>query len=124
MKQVFIKSVVRVVARDGLGKATTKAIATEAKLNEAYIYQCFSNKDELLSEAFYLEDKNFAQYLREALPVMRTRGDLLERPGVSAMDRQLEVRAGEGRRLLLLSSVLLFCPVPDTCIRYASEVLS
>ena len=74
MKQVFIKSVVRVVARDGLCKATTKAIATEAKLNEAYIYQCFSNKDELLSEAFYLEDKNFAQYLREALPVMRTKG--------------------------------------------------
>lgn len=38
MRQVFIDSAVRVVARDGLEKTTTKAIASEAKLNEAYIY--------------------------------------------------------------------------------------
>ena len=36
-RQVFIDSAVRVVARDGLEKTTTKAIASEAKLNEAYI---------------------------------------------------------------------------------------
>lgn len=36
MRQVFIDSAVRVVARDGLEKTTTKAIASEAKLNEAY----------------------------------------------------------------------------------------
>lgn len=53
MRQVFIDSAVRVVARDGLEKATTKAIAAEAGLNEAYIYKCFAGKDELLSEAFY-----------------------------------------------------------------------
>lgn len=93
MKQVFIKSVVRVVARDGLGKATTKVIATEAKLNEAYIYQCFSNKDELLSEAFYLEDKNFVQYLHEALPVMRTKG-------ISWRDRVYQLWIGSWRYML------------------------
>lgn len=38
MRQVFIDSAVRVVARDGLEKTTTKAIASEAKLNEAYIF--------------------------------------------------------------------------------------
>lgn len=38
MRQVFIDSAVRVVARDGMEKTTTKAIASEAKLNEAYIY--------------------------------------------------------------------------------------
>lgn len=37
MRQVFIDSAVRVVARDGMEKTTTKAIASEAKLNEAYI---------------------------------------------------------------------------------------
>lgn len=46
MRQVFIDSAVRVVARDGLEKTTTKAIASEAKLNEAYmdmlIHQVFS----------------------------------------------------------------------------------
>ena len=51
MKQTFMMSAVRVIARDGLVKATTKAIAAEAGLNEALIYRCFSSKNELLSEA-------------------------------------------------------------------------
>lgn len=71
MKQHFIKSVVRVVAKYGLEKTTTKAIAAEAKLNEAYIYKCFSGKDELLWEALHMEDVNFAVLLHETLPVMQ-----------------------------------------------------
>ena len=43
MKQTFMMSAVRVIARDGLVKATTKAIAAEAGLNEAFIYRCFSS---------------------------------------------------------------------------------
>lgn len=70
MRQAFINSAVRVVARDGIEKTTTKAIAAEAKLNEAYIYKCFSGKDELLGEALRMEDENFAELLRETLPVM------------------------------------------------------
>lgn len=41
MKQIFMESAVHVVARDGLENATTKAIAAQAGLNEAYIYKCF-----------------------------------------------------------------------------------
>lgn len=70
MKQRFIESAVRVVAKDGPEKATTKAIAAEAKLNEAYIYKCFSGKDELLKAALRMEDANFAVLLRETLPIM------------------------------------------------------
>ena len=61
---------VRVVTRDGMEKATTKAIAAEAKLNEAYIYKCFSNKDELLSAALHMEDVRLANLLQKTLPVM------------------------------------------------------
>lgn len=64
MRQVFIDSAVRVVARDGMEKTTTKAIASEAKLNEAYIYKCFSGKDELLSAALHMEDVNFATFCK------------------------------------------------------------
>lgn len=71
MKQLFIDSAVHVVARDGLEKTTTKAIARQAKLNEAYIYKCFSGKDELLSLALQMEDKNFAEFLYETLPIMK-----------------------------------------------------
>ena len=70
MKQAFMESAVRVVARDGMEKATTKAVAAEAKLNEAYIYKCFSNKDELLSAALHMEDVRFANLLQKTLPVM------------------------------------------------------
>lgn len=74
MKQAFMASAVRVVARDGMEKATTKAIAAEAKLNEAYIYKCFANKDELLSAAFLMEDVRFANFLQKTLPVMHMPG--------------------------------------------------
>lgn len=70
MKQVFLKSAVRVVARDGIEKATTKAIAKEAHLNEAYIYKCYSGKDELLKDALIMEDRGFADMLYENLPIM------------------------------------------------------
>lgn len=62
-KQAFIEGTVRVVARDGLDKTTTKAIATEAGLSEAYIYRCFESKEALLCAAFHMEDVAFA-YVR------------------------------------------------------------
>jgi len=74
MRQVFIDSAVRVVARDGMEKTTTKAIASEAKLNEAYIYNCFSGKDDLLSAALHMEDVNFANLLQKTLPIMHMPG--------------------------------------------------
>lgn len=70
MQQVFKDAAVRVVARDGLDKVTTKAIAREAKLNEAYIYKCFENKDDLLNEALNMEDANFAVLQEELFPVI------------------------------------------------------
>lgn len=70
MKQLFLKSAVHVVAQEGLDKVTTKAIAKEANLNEAYIYKCYSGKDELLNEALHMEDENFATLLHQLLPVM------------------------------------------------------
>ena len=69
-REAFIESTVRIVARDGLDKTTTKAIATDAGLNEAYIYRCFENKEDLLRAAFHMEDLNFAHFLKETLPVM------------------------------------------------------
>lgn len=53
-KQAFIESAIRVVAREGLDKATTKAIAADAGLNEAYIYRCFESKEAMLRDAFHM----------------------------------------------------------------------
>lgn len=70
MKQTLIASAVRVVARDGLENTTTKAIALEAKRNEAYIYKCFASKEELLAAALHQEDINFSNFIMEMLPIM------------------------------------------------------
>ena len=69
-KQAFIEGTVRVVARDGLDKTTTKAIATEAGLSEAYTYRCFESKEALLCAAFHIEDV----YKRQTLPFIRRIG--------------------------------------------------
>ena len=90
MRQVFIDSAVRVVARDGLEKTTTKAIASEAKLNEAYIYKCFSGKDDLLCGTSHggcelcqpsAKDASYHAYA----------GALLERAGVYPLEKELGV---------------------------------
>lgn len=70
MKRLFQKSTVRVAARDGLEKVTTKAIAKEAGLNEAYIYKCYSGKSELLNETLHMEDHDFAELIYAELPIM------------------------------------------------------
>ena len=88
MRQVFIDSAVRVVARDGLEKTTTKAIASEAKLNEAYIYKCFSGKDDLLSAALHMEDVNFANLLKDASCYAHA-GALMERAGLYPLEEKL-----------------------------------
>lgn len=102
MRQVFIESAVRVVARDGMEKTTTKAIAAEAKLNEAYIYKSFSGKDDLLSAALHMEDVNFVDLLQKTLPVMHT-------PGLSWEERLY---------ILWKKSWGFMLEKPDDCIFY------
>lgn len=71
IRQAFIQSAIHVVARQGLVKATTKAIAAAAGLNEAYIYKCFKGKDELLAAALWKLDDGLARHLSETFPIMR-----------------------------------------------------
>lgn len=71
IRQAFIQSAIHVVARQGLVKATTKAIAAAAGLNEAYIYKCFKGKDELLAAALWKLDEGLVRHLSETFPIMR-----------------------------------------------------
>lgn len=71
MKRAFMDSTIRVVARNGLEKTSTKAIANDAGLNEAYIYKCFDGKEQLLAETMMDADEKHYMYLQDALSVMR-----------------------------------------------------
>ena len=70
MRIALLHSTIVVVARDGLENATTKAIATNASVNEAYIYRIFESKESLLHETFVYLDKELVARLLVHLPVM------------------------------------------------------
>ena len=51
-RQSLIDGTIRVIARDGLDKATTKQISAETSINEAYIYRCFKDKEDMFAKTF------------------------------------------------------------------------
>ena len=64
------EATVRVVARDGLDKTTTKSIALEAGVNEVYIYRLFAGKEDLLHATFKMLDQELADVILHHLPLM------------------------------------------------------
>lgn len=69
-RELLIDAAIRVVARDGLDRATTKAIAAAAACNEVYIYRNFGSKEGLLQATFSRTDLNFVQTVIRNLGVM------------------------------------------------------
>ena len=63
-RELLIDAVVRVAAREGLDRTTTKLIAAEVPCNEVYIYRNFGSKDGLLQAAFNRTDMRFVQNKR------------------------------------------------------------
>lgn len=75
MKQDDIRSrlidgTIHVIARDGLDKATTKQIGIETNINQAYIYRCFEDKEDMLTKAFERLDDELAEKTMEHVAVM------------------------------------------------------
>lgn len=123
-RQAFIEGTVRVVARDGLDKTTTKAIATEAGLSEAYIYRCFESKEALLCAAFHMGRCRFRIFSQAKPRGYAYTECSMEGQSVSTVVSKLEVHSWKEGRLPLLPSILLFCELPHLCIRGASPMFS
>lgn len=70
IRQALIDGTVRVVARNGLDKATTKALTTEAGVNEVNIYRMFNGKDDLLKKTFSALDNELVSEILSRLPIM------------------------------------------------------
>ena len=62
-RQKLINSTIAVVASNGLADTTTKTICAKAKLNEAYLYRNFSNKDHLLLETYLYENEKLMRLI-------------------------------------------------------------
>lgn len=70
IRQALIDGTVRVVARNGLDKATTKALSTEAGVNEVNIYRMFDGKEDLLVKTFAAVDNELVTEVLSHLPIM------------------------------------------------------
>lgn len=80
MRQKFIDSTIRIVAADGIHKATTKAIATHSGINEAYIYRVFNDKEDLFAQTFAAIDNELIACILKYIPIMDIKGiDIEER---------------------------------------------
>jgi AcrR family transcriptional regulator len=70
IRHKLIDGTIRVIARDGLDKATTKRISVETSTNEAYIYRCFSDKEDMFSETFAVLDNELVAVTLAHVSVM------------------------------------------------------
>ena len=70
----LIDGTIHVIARDGLDKATTKQIGLETSTNEAYIYRCFVDKEDMFAKAFETLDEELANKAMTHVEVMYMQG--------------------------------------------------
>lgn len=70
IRQRLIDGTIRVIAEGGLDKASTKQIGLTTGVNEAYIYRCFADKDDLFVQTFHFLDDELIGKILENLPVM------------------------------------------------------
>jgi AcrR family transcriptional regulator len=71
LRTALIRATIHVIANDGLDKATTKALATCAQVNEGYIYRVFDGKDDLLNKTFEMLDCQMINLLHGAMGIIR-----------------------------------------------------
>ncbi len=73
LRRRLIDGTIHVIAEDGLDKATTKQIGTYTNTNEAYIYRCFANKEDMLAQTFNYLDQEVFSVCMEHVKIMYDR---------------------------------------------------
>ncbi len=77
-RRKLIDGTIHIIARDGLDKATTKQIGMQTSTNEAYIYRCFEDKEDMFARSFDSLDTELADKVVQYLPVMYQRSTSYE----------------------------------------------
>lgn len=70
IRQILIDGTIRVIAQEGLDKATTQRIKLATAINEAYIYRCFADKEDMFAKTFDALDEEMAAVTMRSLAVM------------------------------------------------------
>jgi len=70
IRQSLIDGTIRVIAEKGLDRASTKQIGLATSLNEAYIYRCFENKQDMFAKTFAVLDEELLAKTMQYVDVM------------------------------------------------------
>ena len=70
LRRKLIDGTIHVIANDGLDKATTKQIGIDTSINEAYIYRCFKDKEDMFTKAFEMLDEELVTKAMQHVPIM------------------------------------------------------
>ena len=70
LKRELIEGTIDTVATLGLENTTTNAICTTCKINVAYIYRFFADKEDLIAKAFGFVDEQFLQQILDNYTVL------------------------------------------------------
>ena len=68
----LIDGTIHIIARDGLDKATTKQIGIVTSINEAYIYRCFEDKEDMFAKTFDVLDEELFAKAMQHVEIMYT----------------------------------------------------
>ncbi len=66
----LIDGTIHVIAREGLDGASTKQIGLATSINEAYIYRCFEDKEDMFAKTFASLDDELVAKAMQHVPVM------------------------------------------------------
>lgn len=70
IRQRLIEGTIHVIANEGLEGASTKQIGLAAAINEAYIYRCFENKEDMFAKTFDSLDEELLAKTMQHIEVM------------------------------------------------------
>ena len=74
LRRKLIDGTIHVIAREGLDKASTKQIGLATSINEAYIYRCFKDKEDMLSKTFDDLDQQLFANTMQHIEIMYVQG--------------------------------------------------
>ena len=70
LRKKLIEGTIQVVAREGLGETTTKKVRLASSVNEAYIYRCFKDKEDMFAKTFAFLDEELFDITMQYIEVM------------------------------------------------------
>lgn len=97
----LLRSTVKSVAKYGMQDVSTRSVSGDAGINDAYIYRLFKDKEDLLKQAYLLENEKYMRYTIKCMKKIYDQSD-----GITAQERFRLVFHAAWRYLL---------DTPDVC---------